>query len=289
MGAPHAYRLYQRGIPLSAIILVAFWSGWAYFFRVHPPIGTYTGLLAFMAVVVTVWPPEWRWGKAAWIATFELLMILEVLNLYHDRSQHDAEQQAARDAFQSIVDGIRHSIAVSNTQFQATEQRMEGLITSSRQIEGLSNENLEQAKGGNSYMYFEIVGAVGLGPTEVEVPGIAKGYMFATAVPRLVGRFPLHNVFVAPFCPMGPLPSIDYGTVFPGEIGRPREGIYLQFPPTMPEQEITCVLLINASNGSYSQTIRFRRHDDKWTWASVLAKYGGGLRREFFGPGFPKN
>jgi hypothetical protein len=117
----------------------------------------------------------------------------------------------------------------------------------------------------------------------------AGHYVVATAIPHFVGKFPLHNVFVAPFCPMGWLPNVDYGTIFPSEMERPRQGIYLQFPPDLPERDLHCALSINTSNGSYFQWVRFVKQGAKWTWASRFSKYGSKqIKRQFSGPDFPK-
>jgi hypothetical protein len=146
---------------------------------------------------------------------------------------------------------------------------------------------ISNATGGNSYLYFDLTDPSG--PLEIQVPDISPEYIFSTAVPHFVGEFPLHDVVVSPFCPMGWLPIVDYRTVYPQEIGRPRQGIYLEFPPTLKESEARCVLFISTSNGSYSQIFQFSKQDDKWTWASKFGKYDADLKREFVGPGFPKD
>jgi hypothetical protein len=151
---------------------------------------------------------------------------------------------------------------------------------------------LAELTGGDSYIYFIV--ADPMAPMEIEVPGIAKGYVAAIASPSLVGEFALHDVVVSPSCSpgvglIGPLTGFDYGTVFPNEIGRPRQGIYLQFPPTA-TKGATCNLFISTSNGSYDQQVHFLRQNDNWTWASTLFKYGHSeFKQEFFGTGFPKD
>jgi len=151
---------------------------------------------------------------------------------------------------------------------------------------------LAELTGGDSYLYFAVSDP--MGPTEIAVPGIAKGYVAATAFPFLVGEFPLHDVVVSPSCNpgvgrIGPLMGINYGTVSPNEIGRPRQDIYLQFPPTA-QNGATCDLFISTSNGSYEQQVHFLMHNNKWTWESTLFKYGHSeFKQEFFGTGFPKD
>jgi len=127
-------------------------------------------------------------------------------------------------------------------------------------------------------------------PTEITVPGISKGYVSASAFPFLVGEFPLHHVDVYASCPGGYFLSKSYRTVFPNEIGRLRESILLQFPPTTPEINMTCRLFITASDGSYSQNVHFLKKNSKWIKGSVLTKYGQkDFRHEYFDPEFPKD
>jgi hypothetical protein len=75
----------------------------------RPPIGVYIAVLAALAVVVTIWPPESNLGKAAWLAAFFALTGLEIATLYQERTENQKQQAEARrkeaEAFQSIADG----------------------------------------------------------------------------------------------------------------------------------------------------------------------------------------
>jgi hypothetical protein len=216
----------------------------------HPPVGVWIGVLAVLAVLVPLFRE--KIGRKERAAWTGLMLILLLLE------------------FKSIYQDRNEHQA----EFETTLTGMEKLMS--------------EATGGDSYIYFEV--AEPTGPTEIVVPGIAKGYIFALALPHFVGEFPLHDVVVSPFCPSGWLPSVDYGTFFPNEIGRPRQFIYLQFPPTISERDLNCGLFISTSNGSYSQNVHFLRKDDRWTWGSILGKYGQKeFRDEFFGAGFPKD
>jgi hypothetical protein len=149
---------------------------------------------------------------------------------------------------------------------------------------------ISQATGGTSYIYFAVTEP--RGPIEM-APGIAPGYIYATAYNEFVGEFPLHDVVVQPLCPMGGLPRVDYYTLYPSNVMR--KAIYLQFPPSIgspskPLNETECRLVIDTSNGSYIQVVHFSKQGDKWTWASRLTKDGQpDFKQEFFGPGFPKD
>jgi hypothetical protein len=169
---------------------------------------------------------------------------------------------------------LTNSIQQSQNHFATTMDSMKGLWS--------------ETTGGNGYIYFEISPV--MGPIEsANIPGfqLPNGLMVSNINLRVFGTYPLHNVYVATFGPLGWLPGIDYGTVFPGEIGRPRQGLELRFRPDKPKQRFN--LLINTSNGSYSQDILFLRIGDKWLWASHL--YKGRTKkplRVWAVPGFPE-
>src|SRR5271166_4374126 len=182
----------------------------------HPPVGVYIGVLAALGVFLPFgWERLGRKGKTIGTFLVFLLLWLEIKSIYQDRNEHQAE-------------------------FETTLANMEKLMS--------------EATGGDSYIYFEVAEPMRL--TEIVAPGIAKGYVVAaTAVPHFVGEFPLHGVIVSPFCHMGWLPSVDYGSFFPNEIGRPHQGINLSFSTTISELDRNCSLFMSTSNGSYTQTI----------------------------------
>jgi hypothetical protein len=145
---------------------------------------------------------------------------------------------------------------------------------------------VSEATGADSYIYFSV--QTPTGPFQTDLPGIRHGYIIANAIPMFEGKFPLHDVIVEQSCPDATPSTINYGTYYPREIGRPREMIVLQFPPTTPEKDAYCSISINASNGSYSQTVQFLKQRGQWTWGSRLTKYDEkGFRRDFAGAGFP--
>ncbi len=120
----------------------------------------------------------------------------------------------------------------------------------------------------------------------LEPISVPDGTTLVNTFPRFKGADPLHGVFVAIAGPLGWLPNIDYGTMLPNEIGRPRQGAELKFAST--DNFVIFHIFINASNGSYSQQIRFKKVDGKWRRASILSKYGSGRTLyNWFESGFP--
>jgi hypothetical protein len=204
-----------------------------------------------------------QYGRSSFV-----LLLLEVKSVYQDRAEHDREQATARaeqlSEFGKIAKGIDTTIENSQRQFEVT---------------------VSELTGGSSYFYYEC--QMLAGPIEIDIPGAKKGSMLLNAYPRLTGSYSLHNLHVEAIGPTGRLPSIDYGTFAPGELGRSRYGLSLPFLPDKPKQFFS--IFINSSNGSYGQVILVEKIDDKWLWASRL--YKGASHKPFrtwAAKGFPK-
>lgn len=214
--------------------------------------------------------------KAAWMGLIAAMLGAEIHSIRSDRATNDREQREVRDSenqkFESIADGLKSSIQISQKHFDATMHSMQGL--------------LGETTGGNSYLYFDI-GDV-MGPLGISTPNVQKGEMLTNGFPTLVGNYPLHNVYVQVYGPRGwESPGLDYGSIFPHELGRPRQGIEFHFQPDRPRQHF--MLLINTSNGSYAQDVLFVKIGDKWVWASRFSKMGiKKMIRVWNTPGFPK-
>lgn len=219
--------------------------------------------------------------QGIWIVIAVLLCVVEMYALKRADDDHDKLEADVRWAEDLRSDVERRSfrrLIDSGQQLHVEEER------TSR----LTQEGLNNMTGADSYVYFSV--SEPMGPLELATPGLPKGNILSNASPHFVGTYPLHNVFVSGECPRGVLPDIDYGTVFPKEMGRPRQGLYLQFPADIPERSATCNIFISTSNGSYSQSVHFIKQDDKWVWASKFGKYGKSkLRLSFFGAGFPRS
>jgi hypothetical protein len=244
----------------------------------YPPVGVFIGMLAAVSVALPFLREMKGMGKqerALWTLLMFALVFLEFKSIYQERATHEKEQEKARaeqlSQFSSIAGRIDKSIVNNQRHFDDVTGRMEGLW--------------EETTGGSSYLYFDVLSAGG--PIEMDIPGANKGEMLFNGIPHFVGTHPLHNVYVATAGPNGWSPDIDYGTVLPKEIGRPRPSVPLNFLPDKDRQVFN--LFINTSNGSYSQNILFLKVGDKWLWKSYFAKEGKKKpSRVWSAPGFPK-
>ena|ERR1017187_7497587 len=95
--AEKAQRFYRRQVPILAFLAFSSWALCVRFLGIRPPIGSQIAILAFLAAIVTIWPPEGRWGKALWVLVFFGLTVLEITGLYRD-SKEAAEARAKEDA-----------------------------------------------------------------------------------------------------------------------------------------------------------------------------------------------
>lgn len=213
--------------------------------------------------------------KTFWILGIVMVLAIQGIAV-HDQEREDSQynrtvQQKAEDDFNSIGEGLQNTIRLNQKDFDQTMGRLENL--------------LHETTGGNSYIYFSITDAGG--PIEIEIPGspIHRGEMLSNATMKMVGNYPLHSVFADLVGPLNEN-TIHYGTVYPHEMVRLREGFYLRFLPTGDTQRFN--IFINTSNGSYDQGIVFKRIGGKWLWVSRLSKYGMGHPiGQWLAPGFP--
>jgi hypothetical protein len=103
----------------------------------------------------------------------------------------------------------------------------------------------------------------------------------------MFGEFPVREVLVeaGPFD--GPTEFVNYGTVFPHELGRPRRGFQFGFQPELTRAIFHFV--INGSSGSFGQAVLLRRIGQHWVWLSRIYK-GGRPKpfRQWSSPDFPR-
>src|SRR5258708_20678576 len=126
----------------------------------RPRVGVYIAGLGCLAVVVTIWSPESRWSKAAWLAVFFVLTALEITTLYQDRTENQRAQATARaeerNSFASIANGINTAITNSQIAFAATMERMAGLAdVSAKNLRGVER-SVDLITGAGSVPFFMV-------------------------------------------------------------------------------------------------------------------------------------
>ena len=142
----------------------------------HAPVGTFIGLLAFVAAVVTIWPPVSPWAKAAWLLVFGAFLVLEISTLYGQRAEDLESDRIKTRQEDNRFAGI---LADSQRAFEATMRQMAGIAR-------LSKENIDELIGSDSFCYVDILA--------FPEGGLSSGVMYTTLT--TFGIHPLSNVEV---------------------------------------------------------------------------------------------
>ena len=258
-------------ILLAFLAAVGFYlPAWMFRHGHHFPVGVYVTVMGVVIAAMAAMPHEPEGSRALWMLFIILLGVAEIRSIYVENSEQMLQFQKISHDLDLTAQGLKETAA--------------GIRDSVSRMNELWNETT----GSNSYMYFEI-SFVG-GPLGIDVPGEPsqkKGMMIVGTIPVFVGQYPLHNVYLFTVGP-GSRSTIDYGTVFPRELGRPRPSPELSFWPDKNEQNF--FFFINTSNGSYEEMILIKKFGPKWLWAYRFYKYGVTKPlRLWAAPGFPKN
>ena len=143
--------IYQRWLPPIILLGTLIWLGFVFFLKpARPPIGSYIASLALLAVVVTIWPPESNWSKAAWLAVFFALTGLEICTLYRERSDNQAQQAQSRIDEDNRFAGI---LEQSQKQFDATMAKTGTILDETQTVARLAENSLDNLTGGDSVAY----------------------------------------------------------------------------------------------------------------------------------------
>lgn len=274
-----------RSIQIASLALGFYWWLWKL-----PVPGYAIGVLAVLAAVMSLHIEarvQW-WDKSVWMLLMGAFLVLEFKAINEDRRIQDethrnelaAQAKANQNTITTILNTANEQSAQNQRQFKQTLDQMKGVATTSQHA-------LNFMTGGDSYLDFGCTDIVG--PSEIALQGLPKGVMVGSCIPELHGQFPL-QVHVSMFGP-GPMGrwERDYGTVYPLELGKSREGLTLMFYPE-DKKVAVFVVLITTSNGNYGQTIIVKKVGARWLWASRYYKHEGNktkLIRTFSAPGFP--
>jgi hypothetical protein len=266
-------------------------------------IGTYTGVFAswFLTWVNLhfktaqepdsghrkILTPAGRLSRILLVCSFVLTISSAIVHNYADSKLRKAAEQRGTQAIQAALED-QHKLYVSDLEEQfegktgvipKITEETEQLKTAESRIVGLSSEAVNQMTGDGSYFY--------LMPNQPM--SIQPGIIMVNALPEFVGKYPVHDLFVSINGSWGYRWNHYYGTYFPNELGRPREGPALQFKET-DAQPIAFYVSINGSNGNRGEIIRFEKSGEKWLSAMMVS--GPGTTGPTFlcvwvEPGFP--
>lgn len=252
-------------------------SEWLVIKSHQPPVGVYIAAMGLVVAFMATRKEPAKWEKFLWIVLATALTVAEIRNLY----RADAQQTKTFAQISANLDATRRGL-------DATLIGLEAAADNIKSAESGINTLYSETTGGDSYMYLELANISG--PLGVDATAtLKKGMMVGNTFYKFVGTYPLHNVYLSELGPLGWSSQIDYGTIFPKEVGRPRANPYVYFYPTGNSKQIF-TFFISTSNGSYNQVVLVKKYGDNWLWASRFYRYGRKKAiRVWAAPGFPKH
>lgn len=212
-------------------------------------------------------------------ATFASAIVQNIADYKLRKAAELRGTKAVQDALESqhtrYVNDLNEAFSGTNGVIPKLTEQTQQLKEAESRIVGLSSEAVNQMTGQGSYFY--------LMPNQPM--SVQKGIIMVNAFPAFVGKYPLHDLFVSVDGGWGYRWNHFYGTYFPNELGRPREGPALEFKEA-DGQPITFYISINGSNGNQGEIIWFEKSGDKWVSALLVSGSGKVLCR-WVEPGFP--
>ncbi len=260
-----------------AFAVFAITAGWLilnWFERFHhPPVGTYIGIFAFVAGIVTIWPPQNRWAKAAWVLVFGAFLALELSTLYQQRAEDsDTEQantKAEDDRFAGLLNTEHESfgkvLEQNQKQFDATMKKSNKIVELNRATIAGVQESINTVTGGDSF--------AGLQP-------VATGnnyHLVFTLVPG--GKYPLHALTVRGFARNTYPATAEHVTA---DMQRGEQTVTIgDLPAPIADKEfsvapdtnaIDCHAMFVATNGYWNQMIQLRLVNGTWKRAIKIVR-----------------
>lgn len=265
-----------RKPPLGYCLLavgVCFIGYW--FFRI-PPSNYSLIAMAVAAGLMALRPEMSGRERSLWAVILILFAVVEIRAIRKDKADYDIAQgqirQHEEDNFKEIANGIKGAIEASDRNFKA---EMGKLDSATSRLENITRE----LTGQGSFLYMRVIGGI------EEYP---KGVMFATTFPKLVGKYPLHDVVV--HIHGVPVPGVTtsgigqpifYGTVYPNELGRSREAPYLMWPSDY-KGTAEFFIDISTSNGGSTEFVWFKKVNGEWKRAvRAFGEHGRKLGRPY--------
>jgi hypothetical protein len=192
---------------------------------------------------------------------FLILALVFTENRAIDKDRNDfaqAEDYRRKDEnrqFQRIADTLSDSLRQSQDQFSETTTRMEGVAKTEKEL-------FAETTGIGSYVYMM-----------PSAPIFVNGRYEATIFPHLVGKHHVSGTIISVNGPYGPQGPLDYGSVFPNELQRPRQVITLRFGDDY-KQPISFGIGISGSNGPFFEELQFRKVGATWKRMFAVIKEG---------------
>jgi hypothetical protein len=256
------------GAPLWSIAaLLTFW------WLIHlPSPGKAIGALAVVAGIMSVRDMKVL-GKLLWVVLLVLMLITEFRAINKDRSENDEKQRAFFDAqqsgFQHVVDQAKVNFDQTATDLKTTIGGLKTVLATTQLVEKITNKNLENITGGDSYAY--VYPAAAEGNNEVTLSIHNDGDQQLSGVNVTIRR-----VLSGSVDPMDehaaerPLVTDDSAAIPLGSLA-PHDGRTVPggvFTPTLDRSGYaTYRIFINAQNPGTAEILAIRRSKSGRSWA----------------------
>lgn len=135
-------------LPLFLFFILLLWQYiFIFHYRINFPTGTYIAVLGCMVVIMTIWPPEGKWGKAFWLFVILIFTGLEIQSIYQDREEYDNRHAVLvseeRAGFKELLGYAKTGMEAQQKSFSSLIKRQEELF---HRQEKLATETLEKVK-----------------------------------------------------------------------------------------------------------------------------------------------
>lgn len=257
--------------PVAATVLLLLWL-WTYpkFGMSHPPVGFYIAVLAFLAAVVSIMPPNNHWARAAWFIFFGAVLTFEITTLYQQRREDEAAANINRQ---------REDEQVAMTR-RLEDIRLAAILHQNRVALG---EMLNTETGGDSFCYLYLSPAqtgwimelekVGKYPLHSVEMQLTDNNVFQSEMARLHPDIQSHRLSALNAMEQAQTRSEQSITV--GDFNEPSRRLLGGHPyPNSGQQEFS--LFVGSLNGSWIEQITLRNIDGKWLEAVYVEGNAGG-------------
>jgi hypothetical protein len=220
-----------KWLPVAAMLSLGIWFFALRLLHIaHPLVGAYIGVLAFVAGLVTLWPPDNPWAKAMWLTVFGGLLVLEISTLYQQRAEDATTDRTKRKEEDDRFAGI---LKANQDAFVATMKEMGGLAK-------LSKTTIDEITGGDSY------------PSAVAIVNPHDGLSGFPIIIDNSGPNTLYGLSVT----LGNV-KYDLGDVLPYDLK------FIPFRARLPVDEthdLHYFIMFRARNGAWTESLTIRRH-----------------------------
>jgi hypothetical protein len=258
--------------PLSVIALYIFIGFLVYWEIFIPPPGEAVAALAVAAAAMSIRGDMRGKEKVAWMILFFAFLSLELTSIRTERKANEGVQAQVRwqegEHFRGIghdiSEGLTNVVKQSNRQFKETAEQQSKQFTATM---GGVGDAIKAQTGGDSFCYY---GFTGISDSGVQLIAISEGkYALHGVGARIVDT--VHwNANLADISGSEYTHNIGNVGMMLGGVKTSTAGptIYIPFKTPGIKQDLN--VFFSGINGMWTQLLRFRKVDGRWSAASIV-------------------